>query len=61
MKLKLTFKSASKRIKSKVIEVDAEALISLLNDEAVLEIFGQLRIKDYVYSGFYLHSITDND
>lgn len=61
MKLKLTFKSADKRSKKKVIEVDAYTLMSLLNDKAVAEIAKQVYTEDYVNSDFYLSSISDND
>jgi hypothetical protein len=61
MKLKLTFKSADKSTKRKVIKVDAYTLMSLLNDEAVIEIAKQVYDGTYEKSGFYLSSISDND
>lgn len=61
MKLKLTFKSASKKVIRKEIEVDAFSLISLLNDKAVIEIAKQVYDGAHEKSGFYLCSITDND
>ena len=61
MKLKLTFKSANKGTKKKVIEVDAFTLMSLLSDEAVIEIAKQVYVDGYTNSGFYLSSISDND
>lgn len=61
MKLKLTFKSADKRTKKKVIEVDAFTLMSLLSDKAVAEIAKQVYTEDYTDSGFYICSISDND
>lgn len=61
MKLKLTFKSADKSPKKKVVEVDAYTLMSLLNDKAVMEIAKQVYTEDYSNSGYYLSSISDND
>lgn len=61
MKLKLTFKSANKGTKRKVIEIDAYTLMSLLNDKALTEIAEQVYTDDYSISGFYLSSISDND
>lgn len=61
MKLKLTFKSADKGTKKKVVEVDAYTLMSLLNDKAVMELAKQVYTDDYVNSGYYLSSISDND
>lgn len=61
MKLKLTFKSAGKRTKKKVIKVDAFTLMSLLNDKAIVEISRHIYTKKYEYSGFYLSSISEND
>lgn len=60
MKLKLTFKSTEKTIK-KEIEVDAFTLMSLLNDKAVIEIAKQVYNGVFEKSGYYLHSISDND
>lgn len=59
MKLKLTFKSASEGTKKKVIKVDAFTLMSLLNDEAVVEIAKQVYTEGYEISGFYLCAISD--
>lgn len=61
MKLKLTFKSADKGTRKKVIELDAFTLMSLLNDKAVVELSKQIYTEDYTNSGFYLYSISDND
>lgn len=61
MKLKLAFKSASKKVIKKEIEVDAFSLISLLNDKTVIEIAKQVYNGAYEKSGLYLYSITDND
>lgn len=60
MKLKLTFKSTEKTIKRE-IEVDAYTLMSLLNDKAVVEIAKQVYDGVFEKSGYYLHSISDND
>lgn len=61
MKLKLTFKSSSKKVLRKVVEVDASTLVSLLSDKALVEIAQKMYHGDYEKSGFYLYSITDND
>lgn len=61
MKLKLTFKSASKEVIKKVIEVDSDTLTSLLSDKAVVEIAQKIHNNRSELSGFYLCSITDND
>lgn len=61
MKLKLTFKSASKKVIRKEIEVDAFSLMSLLNDKAIVEIAEQVYDGVYEKSEFYLCSITDVD
>nr|DAH93074.1 MAG TPA: hypothetical protein [Microviridae sp.] len=61
MKLKLTFKSASKKVIKKEIEVDAFSLMSLLNDKAIIEIAEQIYDGAHERSEFYLYSITDID
>ena len=61
MKLKLTFKSSSKKVIRKEIKIDAPTLASLLSDEALAEIAQKIYRGDYEKSGFYLCSIADND
>lgn len=60
MKLKLKFKSAKKVIE-KEVELSALSLMSLLNDEAIIEISKQISIDIYKDYGCYLSSISDVD
>lgn len=60
MKLNLKFKSGKKVIE-KEVELSAYSLMSLLNDEAIIEISKQVSIDVYKDYGCYLSAITDVD
>lgn len=60
MKLKLKFKSGKKVIE-KEVELSAYSMMSLLNDEAIIEISKQISIDIYKDYGCYLSAITDVD
>ena len=60
MKVKLLFKSG-KNVIEKKIELDASILMSLLNDETIIEIAKQVGGEIYQNFGSYLISITDVD
>lgn len=60
MKLKLVFKSGKKVIE-KDVELYAFTLMSLLSDDAIIEIAKQIGNDVYQNYGCYLSSITDID
>nr|DAG82039.1 MAG TPA: hypothetical protein [Microviridae sp.] len=60
MKLKLKFKSA-KRVVEEEVELSAFSLMSLLNDEAIIEISKQISTNIYKDYGCYLSAISDVD
>lgn len=60
MKLKLVFKSGKKVIK-KDVELNAFTLMSLLSDDAIIEIAKQVGSDVFQNYGCYLSSITDID
>lgn len=60
MKVRLSFKSGKKIIEKK-IELDASILMSLLNDETIIEIAKQVGGDIYQDFGSYLIAITDID